>query len=551
MITRDRNLGLALVGPHALGTGPVLFCGSRNWRSVAVSRAWRCGRGRNPHESGCDTFRCLSTARTLFACLLVIHFVAKGAGLEAQERLDDALRAIPSLTADLRTLCSDIGSRMAGTKGMREAVDWALAAYADADLEAVRTEPVGMPLRWAEGKTSVRVLSPHARQVRAAASALSPPIDGKIDLELVRLKDGPDGDSLLDSERLQGAAVLVELDAVDSFQDLAVEQRRAMVALRRAAESGAAAVLFVSTRTQQVLYRHVNNIAGVLDPIPSAVVGRDDGLELLELLKSGESVRLRLALRSRVGGPYETSNVVGEIPGGEWPREVVLLGAHLDSWDMGAGCLDNAVNVALVTHVARSILAAGVRPRRTLRFVLFGGEEFGLFGSRAYVDRHRSELDDHVVALVHDMGGGPLTGYSVGGREDLLPELRSVLDATGRAATQRATSDTHFFSDNFPFMLEGVPTLFGIHDVSTYIRPYHGEADTIDKVEVDEVLATAKATAKVALEIANRPKRFGDRLGAAQVRDWLRESGLDRHLRFLGVWDSWYPRPAYDGVDLQ
>ena len=551
MTTRHRNLGLSPVGPRAFGNRSALFCGSRNWRSVSLSRAWRCDRERNSHECGCDTFRCLSPARTIFACLLVIYVVAKGAGLEAQERLDDALQSIPSLTADLRTLCSDIGSRMAGTKGMREAVGWALAAYADAGLEAVRTEPVRMPLRWAERKTLVRVLPPHARQIRAAVSALSPPINRKIDLELVRLKDGPEGDSLLDSERLQGAAVLVELDAVASFQDLAVEQRRAMVALRRAAESGAKAVLFVSTRTQQLLYRHVNNIAGVLDPIPSAVVSREDGLQLLELLKSGETVRIRLALRSRIGGPYETSNVIGEIPGGEWPREVVLLGAHLDSWDMGAGCLDNAVNVALVTHVARSILAAGVRPKRTLRFVLFGGEEFGLFGSRAYVDRHRSELDDHVVALVHDMGGGSLTGYSVGGREDLVPELRSVLDATGRAAAQRAMSDTHFFSDNFPFMLEGVPTLFGIHDVSTYVGPYHGEADTIDKVEVDEVLASATATANVVLEIANRPNRFGDRLSAARIRDWLRESGLDRHLRFLGVWDSWYPRPAHDGVDLQ
>lgn len=493
----------------------------------------------------------MSVARTLFAGLLAIHAVASGAGLEAEERLDKALQAIPGFTADLRTLCSDIGSRMAGTAGMREAVDWALTAFADAGLEAVRTEPVRMPLQWAEGKTSVQVLSPRARPIRAAISAMSPSLDGAVDLELVRYESAPAGVSLLDSERLRGSAVLVELDGVDSFQDLAVEQRRAMVALRRAAESDAEAVLFVSTRSHQLLYRHVNNIAGVLDPIPSAVVGRDDGLDLLALLKSGESVRVRLELRSRIGGPYDTSNVLGEIPGEEWPREVVLLGAHLDSWDMGSGCLDNAVNVALVMHVARSIIAAGVRPKRTLRFGLFGGEEFGLFGSRAYVDRHRPELDGHVVALVHDMGGGPLTGYSSGGRDDLLQELRSVLDAAGLPDAQRATSDTHFFSDNFPFMLEGVPTLFGIHDVSTYVRPYHGEADTIDEVQVDEVLKSARATAAVALEIANRPERFGDRLGTAQVRDWLRGSGLDRHLRFLGVWDSWYPTSADDRVDSQ
>lgn len=493
----------------------------------------------------------MSAARTLFAGLLAIHAVASGAGVADEERLDSALRALPGLTADLRKLCSDIGPRMAGTEGMREAADWAVTALAEAGLEAVRTEPVPMPLRWAERTTSVRVLSPRKGRVRAAISAMSPSIDRPVDLELVRYESAPAGASLLDSERLRGSAVLVELDAVASFQDLAVEQRRAMVALRRAAESDAKAVLFVSTRGDQLLYRHVNNIAGILDPIPSAVVGRDDGLDLLDLLESGESVRVRLQLRSRIGGPYDTSNVIGEIPGAERPREFVLLGAHLDSWDMGSGCLDNAVNVALVIHVARSIVASGVRPKRTLRFALFGGEEFGLFGSRAYVDRHRSELDGHVVALVHDMGGGALTGYSSGGRDDLLPELRSVLDAIGREDAPRATSDTHFFSDNFPFMLEGVPTLFGIHDVSTYIRPYHGEADTLDKVRVAEVLASARSTAAVALEIASRPQRFGNRLGAERVRDWLRESGLDRHLRFLGVWDSWRAGSADDSVDSQ
>lgn len=493
----------------------------------------------------------MNAARTLFAVLLAIHAVASDAGLEAEERLDEALRSISGLSTDLRTLCSAIGPRMAGTAGMREAAGWAQSAFADAGLEAVRTEPVPMPLQWSEGKTSLRVLSPRTGRVRAAISAMSPSTDGEVELELVRYGSKPAGASLLDSERFLGSAVLVELDAVDSFQDLVVEQRRAMVALRRAAESDAETVLFVSTRRDQLLYRHVNNIAGVLDPIPSAVVGRDDGLELLDLLKSGESVRVRLELRSRIGGPYDTSNVLGEIPGDERPREIVLLGAHLDSWDMGSGCLDNAVNVALLLHVARSIVTSGVRPKRTLRFALFGGEEFGLFGSRAYVDRHRSELDSHVVALVHDMGGGPLTGYSSGGRDDLLSELRSVLDAAGPAAAKRATSDAHFLSDNFPFMLEGVPTLFGIHDVSTYVRPYHGEADTIDKVQVDEVLASAIATAAVALEIANRPNRFGDRLDTVQIRDWLRESGLDRHLRFLGVWDSWYPTSADDSVESQ
>ena len=108
---------------------------------------------------------------------------------------------------------------------------------------------------------------------------------------------------------------------------------------------------------------------------------------------------------------------------------------------MGTGCLDNAANAALVMNVAREIVASGLRPRRTLRFVLFGGEELGLFGSRAYVARHRADLDGHVAVIVHDMGSGPLLGYSVGGRKELIVKLRPLIDAASLPGKLRLSDD--------------------------------------------------------------------------------------------------------------
>ena len=381
-------------------------------------------------------------------------------------------------------------------------------------------------------------------RVRASATALSPAIPHGIEAEVVDGGSGSPGAIVRRSARYRGKIPLVFLDAASSFDDLAVEQRDAMVAVREAAESGALAVLLVSTRPNQLLYRHINNVSGQIDPIPSALVAREDGLRLVRLLRDGAQVRVRLEMRNRIGGAYETANIVAEIAGSDLASEIVLLGAHLDSWDLGTGCQDNAVNAALVLQVARAIREAGVRPKRTLRFVLFGGEELGLFGSLAYVARHRSELDRHVAAIVHDMGGGRLLGYSVGGREDLLPRLVKVLDPVDRNGVLRHTQEAYFLSDNFTFVLQGVPALFALQDTSGFFLTYHSEADTLDKVELDTVREATVVAAAAILGIAELEPRFGDRLDEKQVTSWLKRAGLVRHLRFLGVWETWRPRSS-------
>ena len=423
---------------------------------------------------------------------------------------------------------------------MRRALNWARTAFIEAGLVNAALEPVPMPFRWEEGDTRVDVIAPYSFGVRAAAAAKAPAVPEAIEASLLDGGSGRPGTISAAENRFRGAVLIVELDQVSSFDDLAREQRDAMIAMREAAEVGAQAVLFVSTRPGQLLYRHVNSVSGALDPIPSALVGRSDGMRLLRLLRSGESIRVRFSMPNRIGEAYETANVVAEIPGRELPEEIVLLGAHLDSWDMGTGCMDNGSNAALVVHVARSIMQAGVRPRRTMRFALFGGEEFGLFGSLAYVDRHGSELPRHVATVVHDMGAGPLLGYASGGRAELVPRIESILRSAELGAALRHTDEPHFISDNFIFSLRGVPSLFAVQDTSGFFLAYHAESDTLDKVRVQDVRNAASVAAALTLGIANLPERFGERLPDAVVRAWLRRERLDRHLRFLRVWDSWY-----------
>lgn len=478
--------------------------------------------------------------------LLLASLVAEVGAAAVLGRVETSVRTSQGLEADLRTLCDAIGPRMAGTEGMREALQWGLRSFREAGLQSARLEPVPIPLSWREGETRIEVVGPRPFRLRAASSAFSPSVQEPMEGELALGGSGQQGAVLQAGESLRGKVVLVELREATSMDSLGLSQRDSMVAVREAAEVGALAVLIVSTRPRQLLYRHVNNLSAELDPIPSALVSREDGLRLVRLMELGERVRVRLEMPNQIGPSFETANVVAELPGEGLPDEVVLLGAHLDSWDMGTGCLDNAVNVALVLHVARAIAEAGVRPLRTLRFVLFGGEEFGLFGSLAYVDSHRSELDRHVATIVHDMGGGPLSGYSTGGRRDLLREVERLLGDADDFGQLRHTAKAYFISDNFTFMLQGVPSLFAVQDTSDYYSSYHTEADTFDRVDIDSVRNSAVVAARTLVGIAQETERVAERWSAAEVSRWLQDQGLVRHLRFLGVWDEW--RPQRDGA---
>lgn len=465
------------------------------------------------------------------------------------KRVAVAVRQMAGPESDLRVLCDSIGPRMVGTAGMRHALEWAETTFGEAGLSRVRLEAVPVPLRWREGATHVKVLEPSAYTVRAAASALSPAIETTLEADVADGGSGREGFIRRSASEFRDRVLLVSLDEADSFETIAATQRDAMVALREATEVGAKAVLFVSNRSNRLLYRHINSFSGELDEIPSLLVAREDGLRMLRALRDGATVRARITMPNQIGAPFETANVIGEIPGTDLPQEIVVLAAHLDSWDLGTGCLDNGVNVVLVTAVARSIMTSRFRPRRTLRFVLFGGEELGLLGSRAYVDRHRTELDRHVAVIVHDMGNGPLLGYSVGGREEVLPTLASLLAPLLGPDHLAHTVDPYFISDNFTFVLRGVPALFGIQDTSAFFLPYHTEADTYDKVSLENIRDTAVAAAATLLGISEREPRIAERLSEPDVTAWMRSAGVERYLRFLGVWDLWRPRSGYNVPD--
>jgi Zn-dependent M28 family amino/carboxypeptidase len=288
------------------------------------------------------------------------------------------------------------------------------------------------------------------------------------------------------------------------------------------------------------MYRHTNSLVGQIDKIPQAVVAREDAMRLVRAVAAHPGqVRARFSMPNKVGGPIDQENVVAEIRGREKPDEVVILAAHLDSWELGTGALDNGCNAALVIEAARAIKATGLLPRRTIRFILFSGEEQGTVGSYGYVTAHRAELDKMRAVIVYDTGSGRVTGYSLGGRKDIEAGVKEVLKPLDSWGARNHTADASFGTDNFDFLLEGVPNLVANQEISNYLVNYHAASDTYDKVDIRELKLNTALAALTAWGIADRAEPLGKRLSRAELDVLVKETDLDQQMKLLGYWDAW------------
>jgi len=485
--------------------------------------------------------RRLSLFAFLLPCLLASWVVtAQAPPSDPASKLIGVILGPSPLEENLRVLTDEIGGRVPGTEANRKGVAWGVDAFRRAGVDEVHTEKFTIATSWSEGATRLDVLAPRPFTARAVSITWAPPLPGgSVEAPVLDLGDGREADFARAGNAAKGALLLIRSNVLASWADLFEEYFKAPPIIDRAVKAGAAAILWTSSRKQVLLYRHQNSFQGEIDRIPQALVAREDALRIARFLAAGEKVRARLALPNHVGGPMEVENVVAEIRGSDKADEIVMLGAHLDSWEMGSGALDNGCNSALVVEVARAVRAAGIRPRRTLRFVLWNGEEQGLLGSWAYARAHRPELDRVVAYVNFDGGIGRVTGYSLGGRQDIEAGVREALKPIEPWGMNEHTLDASGGTDHVDFLLEGVPTLTANQEEGNYLVNYHASSDTFDKVDIRELkLHTAYAAATV-VGIANREARLGKRQSRAEVEQLLRETGFDQYMKAFGMWESW------------
>jgi len=430
---------------------------------------------------------------------------------------------------NLLVLCDEIGGRVTGTEAGRKARDFAERTFTGYGLDNVHQESFDM-FGWEGGDLSCEVISPRAFRLDALALAYTPSTpSGGIEAEVVDAAHGNPAELDKLDYSLEGKFALIESGRMPGGRWMHRSEVMAEVAKR-----GAVGMLY-QNRQEGGLPVLGMCWHGGLSPIPGVGISKEGGEAIRRMLKRGEKVTMRLSA-TNLSGDTKSANVIAEIPG-KGP-DIVVIGAHLDSWANGQGAVDNGTGSVSLIEAARAISASRIRPEATIRFVLFMGEEMGLDGSRSYVETHAGELDRHRAMINLDMEGTPL-GIRAMGREDAEPwftELLADLDAfdleDGISYRASLYGDHHFF------LLAGVPVLMPISRVENdAARYYHTAADTYDKVTFRQLSLNAAFVAAVALELASTDKPVMERIDSEGMKEFIERHGLKGAIEVWGGWD--------------
>jgi hypothetical protein len=440
----------------------------------------------------------------------------------------------------LTELSDDIGSRVTGSRADHQAEDWGVAKMKAMGLENVHTEKYQIWRGWTRGTTEAEMILPMHHHLTADAmgwTGSTPAGGAEADVITINMND-------LDTEiknvaRLSGKIAMVVVKGQ--------RNKGAMPAfvqfgefLRAASKAGVVAVIGGQggRKSAGMHLTHTGILGFAADfTIPVISLTAEDQGQLERFLDAGKKVRVRLNVQNTfTPGPVETANVVGEIRGREHPEEIFVVGAHLDSWDLSEGTTDNGTGSCSVLSAAEAILKSGQRPRRTIRFVLFTGEEQGLLGSFAYVTQHKSEISNHLGDLVLDEGQGPVKEFQLGGRADLVAALEPFANWIGAIRSVNVNDAVEFGTDTGPFILAGLPGINMNQDSPDYKFTHHSSGDALEAVKPEVLTQNATLMALTAYWVADRPERLASPWPAEKSAAMLREKGEYDELKAFNIW---------------
>lgn len=421
-----------------------------------------------------------------------------------------------------RQLADEIGPRLTGSDNYVHSVRWAEQQFQQLGLSNIHTESWKIPATWEPEEPAVgHLVTPREQQLHIYSLGWSPstPPEG-VSGEVVYLEHLSSEGITSQQEKLVDHIVLIDRHSLGEDPDYA----KVMVALEQLQQIHLKAVLMTGgPRGAQSQLAFTQD--GSIFRFPAAQLGAEDTTLIRRMLERGP-VKLEFHLKNRIRKEVEIHNVVAEIPGTDLPKEVVLIGGHLDSWEPGTGAQDNGTGVAAVLEAARAMKAEGQAPRRTVRFVLFGGEEQGLLGSLAYVKQHRQEMPLIDCVLMTDSGAEPAKGWYVMGRDDEQEALKNVeplLQGLGSGSTS-PDLDYLFETDHAAFDMLGVPTLVLWTGMEQYATLHHKASDTFDSVKQADLNQGTATVAATAYAIAASSASFAPHQSAAQVEAWLKKN---------------------------
>ena len=423
---------------------------------------------------------------------------------------DDATRLIKAATADdfawrrLAELTDLHGARLAGSENLTRALAWAVETMKSDGLENVRAESVMVP-KWVRGHESAEIVDPakHAVAILGLGGTVPTP-PGGIEAEVLPVSSFDD----LHARSAEARGRIVLFNAPFTTYSETVTYRTGSA--RAAAQYGAVAALVRSVGPVGLRTPHTGSVqySPGQPQLPAASISGEDANRIVRLSAQGRRVRMRLVLESRTDPDAMSANVVGEIRGRDKPDEIVLLGGHIDSWDVGAGASDDGVGCIITWEAARLMKKLGIRPRRTVRVVLWTNEENGLRGAAAYGEKYANAASNHVFALESDSGvfAPAAIGFSGSAAARLtIAQIGTLLSPLGLSEIGPGGGG----ADIGPIAQTGnVPTMAYLGDASRYFVIHHTPADTVERIAPEEVSKAAAAIAAITYVVAEMPERL-------------------------------------------
>jgi carboxypeptidase Q len=426
------------------------------------------------------------------------------------------------LMANLEYLCDMIGPRLTGSPNLTRANHWTRDKFQQYGLTNAHVEPWTIETAWTRGEAKGRVVLPVEQRLLLESAGWSPSTKGPLRGPVVHVKAQTKDELSPYKGKLKGAWVLFSEVSVQPSpkqpkstlegemrqrirnyarqRDFRQESRKFLVA------EGAAGILRDSDKEHGLI--NMTGATGNFSPgeLPDVFLTTESYGLIWRLLKRGP-VEIEIDLKNTFSsGPVEVYNTVAEFPGVEKADEVIIIGGHIDSWDLGTGATDNGTGIMAVLEAARALKAVGAKPKRTIRFVLFSGEEEGLHGSRAYVKAHEKEMPKISGVLIHDMGTGRVKSVGLQARYDLREMMEKVVEPFKDACNLEELSMRNMNgTDHLSFLPHGVPAFAVVQDEAEYRKTHHTESDTFDKVYADEINQGAKVLAAWAYNVAMLP----------------------------------------------
>lgn len=445
-------------------------------------------------------------------------------------------RAYQTLTDATQT----IGHRLTGSSNGERAETYAHDLLASYGYKDVQYQPFEVEA-WMRDTVTLSVVpdrSDNFRDVAVVALAHSP-VEAHVKGEIVDVGNGLEGDFAAVKDKLRGKIALVNIGLAAPTKGARNLHRSEKTAL--AIQYGAAGVIMVNLVPGNVLLTGTASVTGKLIPVPSVCISLESGQALRAWMQDEPSPLHAVIDMTNTSRKIRARNVIATLRGSQWPNEKIIVGGHLDSWDLATGAIDNGIGSFAVMDIARTFKALKLKPKRTVEFVLFMGEEQGLLGSRAMVDNlKRTGQLDHVRYMLNlDMTNDP-TGLNAFGRAEMTPFLNAVGETMHRVEplfANQMLNQAGLHSDHQPFMLEGVPVVgMNGHLSKDVLDCYHANCDRINLVNADQLKNTVRYSTMLLYALADADDIPTRRQTDTQTRDYLVGQGLRTPLQIANEW---------------